>query len=85
MAGIGLFMIGSGGDAAVNMCFNFLGEVVEDETRQKFSVIMQPWFAFGACVLTATFIFVDNWSIAVAILLTGPSSILLFFIIIYIE
>lgn len=28
MAGIGLFMIGSGGDAAVNMCFNFLGEVV---------------------------------------------------------
>ena len=33
MVAIGLFMIGSGSDAAVNMCFNFLGEVVEFKAR----------------------------------------------------
>ena len=25
MVGIGLFMLGAGADAAINMCFNFLG------------------------------------------------------------
>lgn len=27
-ASIGLFLLGAGADASINMCFNFLGEVV---------------------------------------------------------
>lgn len=30
MVAVGFFMLGAGADAAVNMCFNFLGEVVEN-------------------------------------------------------
>ena len=46
---------------------------------------MQPWFAVGACVLTTAFIWIENWRIVVAILLTAPSCVLLFFVIFYIE
>lgn len=28
MVAIGMFLLGAGADASVNMCFNFLGEVV---------------------------------------------------------
>lgn len=85
MVAIGLFMLGSGGGSAVNMCFNFLGEVVEDKTRQRYSVILQPWFALGACLVTTFFIFINSWKFVVLILLVIPSIILLIAIFIYVE
>jgi hypothetical protein len=84
MVAVGMFLLGAGADASVNMCFNFLGEVVEDNTRQKFSVILQPWFAIGACLVTTCFIFIHNWKIVILLLLVIPSVIIFFFVIIYI-
>lgn len=85
MVSIGMFMLGAGADASINMCFNFLGEVVEDRTRQKYSVILQPWFAIGACLVTTLFIFIQNWKIVFLILVVVPCVVLMFFIVIYIE
>lgn len=85
MVAIGFFCIGAGADAAVNMCFNFLGEVVEDQTRQKYSVILQPWFAVGGCLVTTCFIFIHNWKLVVLILIVVPSCVIMFFVVIYIE
>lgn len=82
---IGLFLLGAGADAAINMCFSFLGEVVEDKTRQKYSVILQPWFAIGACCVTTSFVFIHNWKLVVLILLVIPSIVLMFFVVMYIE
>ena len=83
-ASIGLFLLGAGSDASINMCFNFLGEVVEDRTRQKFSVILQPWFAIGACFVTTCFIFIHNCKVVMLILIVIPSVIIMFFIVLYI-
>lgn len=34
VASVGLFFSGAGGDAAINICFFFFGEVVGDKKRQ---------------------------------------------------
>ena len=78
-------MIGGGSDAAVNMCFNFLGEVVEYNTRQKFSVFLQFAFPLGVLLLTTIFIWIHDWQLVTLILIVIPSSVLMFFIAIYIE
>lgn len=85
MAGIGLFMIGGGSDAAVNVCFNFFGEVVEFNTRQKYSVILQFSFPFGVIVITTAFLWIHDWQIVTLIFLVIPSTVAMIFIFIYIE
>ena len=84
MVAIGLFLIGAGADAAINMCFNFLGEVVEYEARQKFSIILQVAFPLGACLLTFAFIWIKDWQLAALLLIVLPSVVGLFSIVMYI-
>lgn len=85
MVAIGLFMIGGGSDAAVNMCFNFLGEVVEFNTRQRYSVILQFAFPLGAIILTTAFVWIHDWQLVTIIFLMIPSAIIMFFIATYVE
>jgi MFS family permease len=82
---LGLFLLGAGADASINMCFNFMGEMVENQTRQKYCVLLQPWFAIGAIIITTAFKFIENWRIVTICFITIPSVIILFFIAIYIE
>ena len=55
MVSIGLFLYGLGAGVSMNMGFYFLGEIVEDNLRQKYSVFLQPWFATGAVLVTIFF------------------------------
>ena len=85
MVAVGLFLIGAGADAAINMCFNFLGEVVEYEVRQKYSIILQVAFPLGACILTLAFIWIKDWQLAALLLIVIPSVIGLLWIAMYVE
>ena len=79
MASAAMFLLGAGSDASINMCFYFLGEVVEGKTRQKYSVLIQPWFATGALVMTFLFYIIKNWRIVCIIIIAGPSLIVMIF------
>ena len=85
MAAGSMFLLGAGSDASINLCFYFLGEVVESKTRQKYSILIQPWFATGALVITFVFYLIKNWRIVCIITITGPSVALMIFVFFYIE
>jgi hypothetical protein len=55
MAAVGFFLSGFGSDASINICLFFFGETVGTKKRQKYSIIVQIYFALGA--LIATFFF----------------------------
>lgn len=61
--GIGLFLSGFGSDAANSVTFLFCCEVLSNEKRQKYSVIMQIFFTIGALVGTLLFSMVSEWKI----------------------
>lgn len=57
---------------------------MEDSTRQKYSVFLQPWFATGAVLVTTLFLFINSWRVVCIILLAVPSAAVLLFIIFYV-
>lgn len=71
----GMFLCGCGCDAGINICFFFFGEVVGDEKRQKYSVIIQIFFCLGAMATTLFFYLIPSWRINWIILVTAPSII----------
>lgn len=85
MVSFGLFLLGAGSDAAITLTLNIMGEVVDNEVRQKYSVILQPWFAIGACIVTTAFIFITNWKILLLIFVVIPCFVILFFVLVYLE
>lgn len=85
MVSFGLFLLGAGSDAAITLSLNFLGEVVDNEVRQKYSVILQPWFAIGACIVTTGSIFINNWKVLLLIFVVIPCFVILIFVLIYVE
>ena len=73
MIAVGMFFCGCGCDAGINICFFFFGEVVGDEKRQKYSVIVQIFFCLGAMVTTLFFYLINSWRLNWIILVAGPS------------
>lgn len=55
MAAVGFFLSGFGSDASINICLFFFGEAVGSKNRQKYSIIVQIFFALGALVVTLFF------------------------------
>ena len=74
MTAVGLLFcgIGSGG---MNICFFFFNEVVGEEKRQKYSVIIQIFWCLGALLVTGFFYFIELWRINWIILITVPTVI----------
>lgn len=85
MVAAGLFMCGCGCDAGINICFFFFGEVVGDEKRQKYSVIVQVFFCLGAMIITLFFYLISEWRINWIILVAAPSVIEIVLLWYYIE
>jgi MFS family permease len=73
MAAVGLFLCGFGSDVSINIAFFFFGEVVGDEKRQKYSVLVQIWFPVGAMLMTGFFYLIDNWRLVWIILIAIPT------------
>lgn len=57
---------------------------MEDKTRQKYSILIQPWFATGALFITLIFYLIPNWRIVCIIVMTGPTVILMMLIFFYV-
>lgn len=55
VAAVGFFLSGFGSDAAINLTLVFFAEVVGGSKRQKYSIIVQVFFAGGALVVTFFF------------------------------
>ena len=63
MVVIGLFMCGCGAEAGINICFSFYGEVLGDQKRQQYSVIVMGCFSLGAMTSTLFFYLIKNWRV----------------------
>ena len=75
MAAFGLFLAGGGADAAINICFYFFSEVIEDAKRQRYSIVVQIAFTIGAMTVTLLFYTIPSWRIVVIVSITVPSII----------
>lgn len=85
IASLGLVLSGAGGNASINITFYFMGETVQNEKRQKYSVLVQAAFTVGAILVTALYMIVPNWRIVSIILVAIPSFASLFLVLIYVE
>ena len=85
MVGIGLFITGFGCDTAINICFNFITESVENRKRQKHSVIIQFFFSLGGVINIPYFFFIGNWRLIFWIFFILPALTCLFVIWKFIE
>lgn len=85
MAAVGLFFAGAGSDAAINICFYFFSEVVEDEKRQKYSIVVQIAFTIGAILVTVLFYIIPSWRIVVIISITVPAIIAFILVFLFVE
>lgn len=61
MAGIGLFFSGLGCNTAVNICFYFITETVENKLRQKHSVLIQAIFSLAGVLNVLAYYFIRRW------------------------
>lgn len=82
---IGMFLLGAGPSSTLNMCFYFIGQVVCEKSRPKYSVIIQPFFAGGGLTITLFFYLITNWRIIALAILLIFSVVLWFFFFFYIE
>lgn len=77
MIGVGLFLMGYGCDSAINICFYFIMESVEEISRQKQSIIIQFLFSFGGVANILYFILCKDFHIVIAVFMLIPSIICL--------
>jgi MFS family permease len=59
MISIGVIMSGAGINVASAITFCYLGEIVENYKRQKYSILVQMSYTFGAMILTGASNFWD--------------------------
>ena len=85
MGAAAMFLLGAGGDASLNICFYFLGEVYDNESRQKYSIIIQPFFPAGALLITLAFYLMQNWRLACLIVIAGPSAFVFLGVLFYVK
>jgi uncharacterized membrane protein len=85
MAAVGFFLSGFGSDASINICLFFFGEVVGTNKRQKYSIIVQIFFALGALIVTFFFFLFYNWRVVWCLLVAAPALIELILLYCYIE
>ena len=85
MAAVGFFLSGFGSDVAVNLSLLLFAEEVGARRRQKYSIIVQMFFALGA--LTAAFFFYlfEHWRVVWCLLVAAPALIQLLLIHCYVE
>ena len=83
--GLGLFLSGFGGDAVINITLLFFSEGVENKKRQKYSVIVQIFFAVGALIVTFFFYVIDDWRIIWCMMVAAPAIIELVLLYCYLE
>lgn len=80
LIGTGLFLAGFGMDTAINICFNFITEAVEDQLRQKHSVVIQFFFSLGGVVIIPYFYVLKNWRVVLWLFFIAPG-VLCFYLI----
>ncbi len=85
MAAVGFFFSGFGCDASINLCLIFFGEAVGSKKRQKYSIIVQIFFALGALTVTLFFFLFEDWRVVWCLLVAAPALITLILIYCYIE
>ena len=69
MAGIGQFLMGFGGNAAITLDFSFINEQCSGKARQYFSIGVQMFFAISECLVGYVLYWMQNWRYTVYIML----------------
>lgn len=72
MIAVGVILSGMGINVSCAMVFCYLAETVENQKRQKYSILVQVAFTFGTMLLTGTYAFIGNWRVISIILQTIP-------------
>ena len=73
VAAVGFFLSGFGSDVALNLTLLFFAEEVGSKKRQKYSIIVQMFFAIGALVSIFFFYIFDHWRVVWIVLVAIPA------------
>jgi MFS family permease len=85
LVSIGLFLSGFGCDAANNITFLFFCETLNNQKRQRYSIIVQVFFTVGGLVCTTLFFLINDWRIVWSLLVVFPAVIEFFLLLCYVE
>ena len=85
MISIGMVLSGAGINVSGGSIFFFLGEVVENFKRQKYSVMVQVGYNIAAIIMTGLYFFIGSWRIIFIIVTLIPALIAFFFFVLYVE
>ena len=72
MVVVGVVLSGMGINVACGMAFCYLSETVEDNKRQKYSILVQVSFTVGTMLLTGLYATIGDWRIISIILQAVP-------------
>ena len=72
MVVVGVVLSGMGINVACGMAFCYLAETVEDNKRQKYSILVQVSFTVGTMLLTGLYATIGDWRIISIILQAVP-------------
>jgi OCT family organic cation transporter-like MFS transporter 4/5 len=72
MIAVGVIMSGAGINVALSMALCFMGEVIDNYKRQKYSILMQSGYTIGCMIMTGLYYFLGNWRIVTVIIQAVP-------------
>lgn len=81
---VGVILSGMGINVSCCMAFCYLAETVENNKRQKYSILIQVTFTLGSMFITGTYALIGHWRVISIALQTIPVIITFFFFILYV-
>ncbi len=85
MITFGVIITGAGINVSSALCFCYMGEVVSDIKRQKYSILIQISYTIGSMFLTVFYYLIGNWRVNSIILQVVPVIVAFWLFVFYVE
>ena len=80
---VGVILSGMGINLSCCLSYCYLAEILENNKRQKYSILVQVSFTLGSMLITGAYALIGNWRVISISLQAIPVVITLFFFIFY--
>lgn len=76
LVGIGSFMMGFGTNAAINLHYSFIKELVVDKLSQSMMIFLQVSFSMGIFFIALVSWLITDWKVSLGLTILLPSALL---------
>lgn len=76
LVGIGSFMMGFGTNAAINLHYSFIKELVVDKLSQSMMIFLQVSFSIGIFLIAMVSWLIPDWKVSLGLTILLPSALL---------